>query len=109
MKRISTCGFAQHGGRYRWTAHAMITIAAGDVITVDPQARSFFLESHIRSTRCEFVQTNVVRFVDDLSASRVERRIQVFGDCGLAIGHHGLTSEFFGVDKEPWPALPGNR
>ena len=87
----------------------MITVAAGDVITVDPLARSFFLVGDIRPARCELVQTDVVSFVDDLTAGRLARRIQVFGYSGRAIGHHGLTSEFFGVDKEPWPAFPGNR
>ena len=55
------------------------------------------------------MQSDVIGFIDDLSAGRIAGRIEVFGDCGLAIGHHGLAGEFLCVDEEPWPSLPGNR
>ena len=69
----------------------------------------FSLIGHIGSARREFMQSHVISLIDDLSAGCIARRTKVFGDCGLAIGHHGLAGEFPGVDEEPWPSLPGNR
>src|SRR5208282_4647433 len=108
-ERIALLVGPQYRGRDRWSAHAVIAVAAGDVIAVDPSARSFFLIGHIGSARREFMQSHVISLIDDLSAGCIARRTKVFGDCGLAIGHHGLAGEFLGVDEEPWPSLPGNR
>ena len=54
------------------------------------------------------MQLDIVGFVDDLSAGRVARRIEVLGDRGLAVGHHALAGEFLGVDEEPRPVFPGD-
>ena len=35
--------------------------------------------------------------------------VPIFGDRGLAIGHHRFAGEFPGIDEEARPALPGNR
>ena len=73
------------------------TVAAGDVITVDPLARSFFLVGHIGPAQCELVQTDVVSFVDDLPAGRLARQIQVFG--GVPDNGKRLAQELIVKDK----------
>src|ERR1700704_6097850 len=55
------------------------------------------------------MQLNIAGLVDDLSADRITSGIEVFGDRGLTVGHHGHASEFLGVNKESWPSLPSNR
>jgi len=85
----------------------MLAVAPGHIIAVDPP-RAFFLVGYIGSVRINLVQPNMHGFVDDLSASRVACRIEVFGDGRLAIGHHLLAGEFLGIDEEARPALPGN-
>ncbi len=54
------------------------------------------------------MQRHVVGLVDHLAAGGIAGGEQVFGDGGLAIGHHRLAGVFFGVDQEARPALPGD-
>jgi hypothetical protein len=55
------------------------------------------------------MKPDIAGFVDDLPAGRIARRVEVLGDCCLAVGHHALASEFLGIDEETRPSLPGNR
>ena len=78
----------------------MITVAADDIIAVDLLAGCFFFVGDIWSARRELVQLNIAGLLNDLSADRITSRIEVFSDRVLAVGHHGLASEFLGVDEE---------
>ena len=51
---------------------------------------------------------HVCGLVDDLAAGSVAGGIKVFGDVGLAIGHHRLAGIFRGVDEEARPAFPSD-
>jgi hypothetical protein len=85
----------------------MLAVATGDVIAVDPPG-AFFLVGYVGSIRIKLVRPDIRGFVDDLSAGRIARRIEVFGNGRLAIGHHLLAGEFLGIDEEARPALPGH-
>jgi hypothetical protein len=51
------------------------------------------------------MKPDIANFVDDLPARRSARRVEVLGNCCLAVGHHGLASEFLGVDERTQRSL----
>ena len=58
--------------------------------------------------RREFVQLHVVGLVDHFAAGRIAGGKEVFGDGGLAVGHHRLAGIFPGVDEKARTVLPGD-
>lgn len=83
-KRIAFLVSPQHKAWDRLPAYAVIAVAAGDIIAVDPLDFSVLFVGHVGSSRRQLVQLDVVRFVDDLSAGCIPGRIEVLGDRGLA-------------------------
>ena len=87
-------------------AYAVISVAAGNIVTVESVSLSVLFVGHLRLDRRQRIQLDVVRFVDDLSTRRIPGRIKVFGNRGLAISHHRLTGELLRVDEESVPSFP---
>ena len=107
-ERITLVVGLEHVGRDRGAADAVIAVAAGDIVAVDAHACAVFLVGHERPRRCQVVQLHVGGLVDDNAAGFVAGGKQIFGDGGLAVGHHRLAGIFPRVDQKARPVFPGD-
>ena len=87
----------------------MRSVTAGNVVAVDPVRRAVLVVGDIGPVRRQIVQLDIAGLFDDLATGGVARRVKVFGQRGLAVGHHDLAGEFHGVDEEPIAPFPGDR
>src|SRR5262249_31660361 len=95
--------------RNRCPAHPVGAVDARDIVAFDRLLGPVFGMGHERPLRRKLVQTDVAGLIDNLSAGSIARRIKVFRERSLAVGHQLLAGKSLRVDEKPGSALPGDR
>ncbi|MEZ5741696.1 MAG: hypothetical protein R3E68_21200 [Burkholderiaceae bacterium] len=98
----------QHGRWDRGAVDLVKAIAARDEVAIDPVGPSVFGVRNPGPGQIDIVQADLFDLVDDQPAGGITRRVQVFGDRRLAIGHHRAAGVLLDVDEEALVVSPGD-
>ena len=108
-ERVGSFKGSEHTGWNGLSAWTVETVAAGDEVAIDPAGFALMHIGDVRVAAVDIMERHVPCLIDDVTAVSFARGIEVFGDRGLAPGHHLFAGPSRGVDEEIRLVLPDDR